>query len=76
MDPPNFGREGVRYCDRLFRIEESLEKSLTYPSVYSCNCNHIPVMYSPVRGDCSDTIFALMSSHYVIKKMKNVANPA
>ena len=25
MDLPSLGREGVRYCDRLFRIEERLE---------------------------------------------------
>ena len=26
MDLPSLGREGVRYCDKLFRIEERLEK--------------------------------------------------
>ena len=27
MDLPSFGRDGVRYCDRLFRIEERLENA-------------------------------------------------
>lgn len=27
MDLPSLGREGVRYCDRLFRIEERLENA-------------------------------------------------